>query len=145
MPAGVSHASTAIWGADAHAFDARRFLSTTRDSLDKESKKLQIQGLFPFGGGKHLCPGRYFALVEILGMVSVLMAGFELVKDVPGEGDDVRISVPEAGMQRFGEGVRKPKHDIRVKVRRRGDLEDVRWGFRVGNGECGYDAFQKAF
>jgi len=145
MPAGVSHASTAIWGADAHAFDARRFLSTTKDSLDKESKKLQIQGLFPFGGGKHLCPGRYFALVEILGMVSVLMAGFELVKDVPGEGDDVRISVPEAGMQRFGEGVRKPKHDIRVKVRRRGDLEDVRWGFRVGNGECGYDAFQKAF
>lgn len=121
MPSGIPHNSTAVWGADAERFDARRFLK--RDTLVGKEKKTQTQGFLPFGGGKHLCPGRYFALAEILGMVAVLVLGFEF-----GSG----IQLPEGARQQFGEGVRKPASDPNVKIRRRQGLENVRWRFLVG-------------
>lgn len=131
LPAGVSHMSTAAWGADAHSFDAKRFLtpeekgqSSARARIeDREQKK----SYFPFGGGKHLCPGRNFAFAEILGAVAVLVAGFE----VRGRGGEV-LEVPKMGRARIGEGVAKPRGEglgLGARITRREGWEDVSWRF----------------
>ncbi|KAE8450494.1 hypothetical protein EG329_006224 [Mollisiaceae sp. DMI_Dod_QoI] len=131
LPAGVSHLSEVAWGPNASSFDAKRFLSPEEQgdtsakarSEDREQKKYY----FPFGGGKHLCPGRNFAFAEILGTLAVLITGF----DVKGS-DGGLIGVPILGRARLGEGVAKPTGKglmLGTKITRREGWEDVVWKF----------------
>ena len=131
IPAGVPHRNPSIWGSNASTFDASRFLTPEQrgdDSVkakteDREMKK----GYFPFGGGKHLCPGRNFAFSEILGAVAVLVAGFEITDN---EGKMIRL--PEMGRGRLGDAVVKPMGEglqMGARIRRRKGWEDVVWRF----------------
>jgi cytochrome P450 len=131
MPACVPHLSKTAWGPDSASFDAKRFLtpedrgdtSAQARAGDRERKK----SYFPFGGGKHLCPGRNFAFTEILGAVAVLVMGF----DVKG-GDGGLIKVPVLGGSRIGEGIAKPTGSgllMGAKITRREGWEDVTWKF----------------
>ena len=131
MPACVPHLSKTAWGPDSASFDAKRFLtpedrgdtSAQARAGDRERKK----SYFPFGGGKHLCPGRNFAFAEILGAVAVLVMGF----DVKG-GDGSLIKVPALGRSRIGEAIAKPTGSgllMRARITRREGWEDVTWKF----------------
>jgi cytochrome P450 len=127
MPAGVLHKSPEIWNSlesSACTFDARRFIR--RDTLERERRKAQTQGFMPFGGGKHICPGRWFGLTEILGLTALLLVGFEIEKD-----DGGRIGVPEARGARYGVTSTKPIKDPGIRIRRRKEYEGVAWGFKV--------------
>ena len=131
MPAGVSHLSETAWGRDASSFDAKRFL-TPEERGDTSAKarledREQKKSYFPFGGGKHLCPGRNFAFAEILGAVAVLIAGF----DVKGS-DGGLIKVPVLGRAKLGDGIAKPTGKgllMGAKFTRREGWEDVIWKF----------------
>lgn len=68
---GTMHADPRIWGEDVKEFRADRFLS-----LEKENRL--PMGFRAFGGGKTICPGRYFALMEILVFVSIMVTKFDL-------------------------------------------------------------------
>ncbi|KAL3418911.1 prostacyclin synthase [Phlyctema vagabunda] len=125
MLSGPLHQSSEIWGADAHTFNAYRFLSATKDELSKEQRKKQLQGYFPFGGGKHLCPGRHFAFTEIVGMVATLVYGFEFRMPDGSPG----ITMPPQAALKMGTAVRKPAHDPEVLIRRRQGLENVTWAY----------------
>jgi cytochrome P450 len=131
IPAGVAHQSEKAWGSDAASFDTKRFLtpeergdtSTKARLEDREQKKSYI----PFGGGKHLCPGRNFAFAEILGSVAVLVMGF----DIKGN-DGGLIKVPALGRARLGDSVAKPRGKglfMGAKFTRREGWEDVIWKF----------------
>lgn len=130
LPSGITHSSPAIWGEDVDTFNPSRFLSETKAQLDKETKRKQTQGYFPFGGGKHLCPGRHFATAEILSFVAALVTGFEI------EGSHV----PERAFQKLGTGVRKPMGDVDVDMKRRAGWEGVRWCFDLGGREVDFGA-----
>jgi len=45
---------------------------------EKVDDELRKAGYIPFGGGKHLCPGRNIAFAEILGTLAALLLGFEV-------------------------------------------------------------------
>ncbi|RDW62260.1 hypothetical protein BP6252_11693 [Coleophoma cylindrospora] len=125
MPCGPLHQSSEIWGATAKSFDPHRFLAETKDALPTENRKKQTQGYFPFGGGKNLCPGRHFALTEVVGMVATLVYAFDfhMADGTPG------IRVPRQGVQKIGSGIKKPGEETEVLVRRRPGWEGVRFKY----------------
>ncbi|KAK1980431.1 cytochrome P450 [Colletotrichum cereale] len=80
-PSIITNFDTEAWGPNVHDFDPRRFMTT-----DRERERAQNRAFNPFGGGKHLCPGRFFADAEILGALAALVLGFDI--ETP-EGDSV--------------------------------------------------------
>lgn len=116
------HRAADVWGDCSDTFIADRFLAGKAGGIDMERKR-RVSYL-PFGGGKHLCPGRNFAFAEILGFMSALVLGFEVVGLNPS---NVRM---ETGA--IGDGVVKPPADgqgVAITIRRRKGWEDVNWLF----------------
>lgn len=132
LPSNIYSESTDIWGADARAFEPARWLRDSKDGSSsaggKEAERLQKKAFFPFGGGKHLCPGRHFAFAEILGMVALLVVGYDVVM-AEGEGP---LRVPGREYRFFGEAVPKPVGAYDVLIRRKREFEGVKWGFDLG-------------
>ncbi|WP_202839526.1 cytochrome P450 [Luteimonas saliphila] len=58
----------------AAAFDIERWIKADGSTLDATSAK----AFFPFGAGPRFCPGRFLALLEIKGVISMLCRNFEL-------------------------------------------------------------------
>lgn len=112
------HRSSETWGPDATEFGPERFKD--QDKFDRNKKHSYI----PFGGGKHLCPGRNFAFAENLGFMAALVVGF----DVLGlEERNVKL-----GTAAVGEAVAKPpagKEGGEVTIKRKPGWEDVEWRF----------------
>ncbi len=136
LPSGITHTSPEIWGSDAAKFSAERFLPSTKATLSKSARQAQKQGYFPFGGGKHLCPGRHFAMMEILAFVAGVVVGFTVESQ-----NDESFNVPEMAFQKLGTAVRKPVKDVHIKIKRRQGWEDVRWRFDiVGEGTVDFKA-----
>lgn len=112
------HHSEDVWGQDPLEFNARQFKE--QDKFDRTKK----QSYIPFGGGKHLCPGRNFAFAENLAFVAALVVGFELQNL-----DEANVRL---GIAVMGEAVAKPPMDARggsVVIKRREGWEDVDWKF----------------
>jgi len=133
MPAGVNHLSSANWGTNASDFDARRFLQPEAKGLmnekAKEEFKTQKRAFYPFGGGKHLCPGRNFAFAENLGTIAILVLGFDILGS-----DGGLLKVPKIGRANLAEAVVKPDADgskIGAKFTRRKGWEEVVWKFHT--------------
>ncbi|KAK3302292.1 monooxygenase-like protein [Chaetomium strumarium] len=120
---GVPHLSEEVWGPNAKVFNPERFIATPPD----EEKKRR-GALIPFGGGKHLCPGRRFAVTEVVCMVGAV----SLLFDVEG------VTVPAARAGYAGCAMAHPAWDTdtggrssRVSFRRRRGWEDVKLQFAV--------------
>ncbi|KAF8860742.1 cytochrome P450 [Acephala macrosclerotiorum] len=115
-PARMLHLSHEIWGDNAELFRPERWMQVT---------KKQKRAFIPFGGGKHLCPGRDFAFAEIVGALAVFLLGFEIVGL---DGNAVRIP---AGMEtKFGvAGPSEEGKALKIKIRRRPGWENVIWEF----------------
>jgi len=130
MPSGVSHNSPEIWGEDAATFNPRRFMRSEgkQDLAARERRKVQTQGYFPFGGGKHLCPGRHFAFTEVMSFVATLAYGFE-ISMADGSGS---LKLPKPAKQKMGTGTRKPETDVKILMKRREEFKDVKWTYFVG-------------
>lgn len=127
MACGPMHLDPAIWGDDAAEFSAGRFTSTAQAGLSKEERKQRKQGFVPFGGSVVLCPGRYFATTEILGVVATLVIGFE-VRNPHG----LALSVMGMKSQAMSVQVKGPAGDLDVSISRRKEWEGVKWGYIFG-------------
>ncbi|KAM5344429.1 hypothetical protein ACJ41O_012965 [Fusarium nematophilum] len=113
----LTHLLESVWGKDAESFSPERFLD-----VGPQEEKRRRGASIPFGGGKHLCPGRQFALAENLGFVGVLCLGFE----VRG------VHLPRSEDPAMGTGSRKPvwgDESRGVQISRRDGWEDVTWRF----------------
>jgi cytochrome P450 len=116
IPSAVLNTASSTWGPDSRTFNARRF-------LDLDDKKARQQGFIPFGGGRHLCPGRHLAFTETLGFVAAFVLGFEM------EG----MQIIGTRTHKMGFAARKPKGDVKVSIQRRVGFENVNWSFDVGS------------
>ncbi|KAK4973987.1 hypothetical protein LTR66_011142 [Elasticomyces elasticus] len=153
VASGVIHASPSVWGPDSETFNPRRFLPTSSSSstapsaTEKEtesdttkpvgdrvaesgpSKRHHPAAFRAFGGGQHLCPGRHFAQTEILALVALFVAGFEISAS-ERDGGGV-VGAPRREENRIPLGIQKPVGDVGVVLRRRGGGRVGRWGFEM--------------
>ncbi|KXX78948.1 Cholesterol 7-alpha-monooxygenase [Madurella mycetomatis] len=119
--AGVTQLNGDIWGDDVEAFSPERFVETPA-AVEKTRRGAMI----PFGGGKHLCPGRMFAVTEISAMIGALALAFD-VEDAKLP-PVVQSPIPGTSMRQFGW---EKGEEPRVKMRRRKGWEDVELRFIV--------------
>lgn len=144
IPSSLYSEDPKIWGSNAHAFEPERWLkrSAQKESSEvadaKDAERLQKKAFFPFGGGRHLCPGRHFAFAEILGMVALLVVGYDIINvpdqpGAPGGLGEVPLKVPMRESRFFGEAVPKPVGNYNVLLRRKKEFEGVTWAFDFGS------------
>jgi cytochrome P450 len=126
LPAGVTQRNIIIWGFDADRFRADRFVPLTSKATDED--RTCKAAYMPFGGGRHLCPGRNFAFAEIVGCAAVLLLGF----DIEATGmrfEDMRMCSP-----RLSSGTVKPVGNgqgLGANIKVREGFANVAWKFRA--------------
>ncbi|KAI0391943.1 cytochrome P450 [Xylariaceae sp. FL0594] len=127
---GVMHADPSIWGENAEHFDPTRFLGTEprhssqRLQVETQASNTKQKLVHPaafraFGGGKTLCPGRHFAMNEILALVSLVVVMFDL--DAP-PGKDGRIHVPRKNDGVLPVHILEPVSPVKVVISARRDV-----------------------
>lgn len=115
------HRSPEVWE-NSDEFVPDRFMADATGS-EKEEKERK-QAYIPFGGGKHLCPGRNFAFTEILAFLSALALGFEVT--------GLRKGSIKPGGGRICDAIVKPPsmgEGVSITIQRREGWEDVEWSF----------------
>ncbi|KAI1458084.1 cytochrome P450 [Annulohypoxylon moriforme] len=124
---GVIHADGRIWGEDVDEFNPKRFLAKTKEGdvkLEAEvrgaAKPKQNNSFHPaafraFGGGKTLCPGRHFAMNEILAFVALVVLQFDMK---PARGGD-KIEVPRKNDGVLPVHILEPVRPVEVLISRR--------------------------
>ncbi|KAJ7666162.1 cytochrome P450 [Mycena polygramma] len=120
---GVMHADEALWGPGTDAFDARRFL----DGKDKE-RQVHPAAFRAFGGGKTLCPGRHFAMNEILSFVALVV----LQLDMRGVAGGV-IEVPRKNDKVLPVHILEPTRPVFVEMRPRDGGRQIRIVLKKNN------------
>ncbi|KAI1654811.1 cytochrome P450 [Daldinia decipiens] len=127
---GVIHADPRIWGADVSDFNPRRFLDKTNSNSDAEAlnpeasskpRQKQSNAFHPaafraFGGGKTLCPGRHFAMNEILVFVALVVLQFDMK---PARGGKIEVPPKNDGV--LPVHILEPGRPVEVVISKRED------------------------
>ena len=105
VPYRVLHYDEAVWGSNVKDFDPKRFL---------QNKVLaRCPSYRPFGGGQHLCPGRFIAKQAIFTFIALALSRFDICLDDEG-GDDHPF--PQAEDLKPGLATLGPREDDQVIV-----------------------------
>ena len=121
MPSRVIHTDASLWGPSVSEFNPRRFLASEKANRPKDT------AFRSFGGGKTLCPGRHFATNEVLAVVAVFIARFDM-EPVDGEKG---WEMPTCANTNVAAVVMEPDTDIGVRIEGREGFESVEWGVRL--------------
>lgn len=123
IPSRIIYQDSGLWGNDVSDFSPRRFLPEERKNRPSD------MCFRAFGGGKTLCPGRHFSANEILAVVAVFIARFDMK---PVEGEWKHPSTLETNVAAV---VMEPDNDIQVDIKTRAGFEGVKWAIELHNSE----------
>ncbi|KAI1091098.1 cytochrome P450 [Rostrohypoxylon terebratum] len=118
---GIIHADAGIWGEDVDSFNPKRFLASKENNGEGKARAKQNNSFHPaafraFGGGKTLCPGRHFAMNEILAFVALVVLQFDM-KAAHGD----KIEVPKKNDGVLPVHILEPVNEVEVLISRRED------------------------
>ena len=115
IPGHSVHHNKSLWGPDANTFNHHRFLS-----LQSKKNLASTAAFRPFGAGATMCPGRHFSTNVILGLVVMVLVGFE-VEPIEGGWKE-----PGKWKADLWNAMPKPDCDVEVMLKPRGEGE---WKF----------------
>ncbi|KAI1429894.1 cytochrome P450 [Xylaria sp. FL1777] len=113
---GVIHADQSIWGDNVDDFNPSRFLEHKQQGGNTKPNQIHPAAFRAFGGGKTLCPGRHFAMNEILSFVALVVLTFDI--QAP-DGD--KINVPRKNDGVLPVHILEPIAPVKVLISRRQD------------------------
>ena len=119
MPTQAMHFDKSAWGPTVNEFDAERFIDS------KLRTKIHAGAFRTFGGGVNLCPGRFFAMTEILSLLAMLALRYDITP-VSGE-----WFAPEPDYANMSSIVTPPKSSIAVTVTPRKEWTGGTWAFSL--------------
>ncbi|KAM0272283.1 hypothetical protein ACHAQH_008730 [Verticillium albo-atrum] len=131
----AAHTDPEIWGDHVDEFHPERFLPFFDDPSAQHVREKKA-AYYPFGGGRHMCPGRYFAFTEIMTFVAVLPLGYDVQPGEGAKGADGKSwgKPPQRTRGSMAEAISKPIKDgegYGVRIRRKAGWENVRWHFDI--------------
>lgn len=122
-PSWIGHYDGEAWDNETHRHDtfyAERFLTTNAQGKQTFTMSGTNGKLFPFGGGKSICPGRVFAKQEVLASIALVLLNFEFevlgFVDLEGKSRDEFPGFMDAYS---GTSIVAMDGDIKVRVKRR--------------------------
>lgn len=121
-PSWLGHRDETLWGSPpSTTFFAERFLKVDTATGNEYFTTGGTNGnLFPFGGGKSICPGRVFAKQEVLASVALILLTFEFeVLGFTDEKGKRKITFPGLRKAYSGSGMMAMDGDITVRMKRR--------------------------
>ncbi|KAH8883488.1 cytochrome P450 [Thozetella sp. PMI_491] len=113
MPSAPVHNSEEAWGPTAKSFNPERFLG---------KQKASSSIWRTFGGGNALCPGRHFAVHEIVSVLVVALLRYDVE---PTEGV---WTLPKT-RNHISTSILTPVKDIWVRIRPREETREIDWRF----------------
>ncbi|KAM5357481.1 hypothetical protein ACJZ2D_016220 [Fusarium nematophilum] len=128
IPGEVLHTMEHVWGDKVLEFNPERFIEK-RGKENIQSEKAKRAAYAPFGGGRHLCPGRNFAFAENLGFVACLLLGFDIL---PLDDDSAALRVPNIMRCNLSEAAAKPERNgqgFGAKIQKKKGWEQAKWRF----------------
>ena len=128
MPSRIIHKDSTLWGTDVDDFNPRRFTKTpeAQKSGSGAKKRPNPAAFRAFGGGTTLCPGRHFAMNEVLAVAATFVLRYDMS---PVAGTWTMPSTNNSGMAGF---LMEPDTDVEVLV-------SLRKGVEEGRFACGLD------
>jgi Cytochrome P450 len=117
----IGHHDTNVWNdPPANEFYAERFLKHNPETGKDVFSLAGTNGkLFPWGGGKSICPGRIFAKQEVLGAVAMILLKFkfESLGYIDSKGEGV-LTFPGLTDAFVGSGIMANDGDVKVCIQR---------------------------
>ncbi|KAL4965792.1 cytochrome P450 [Aspergillus stella-maris] len=120
IPLQVINNNVDHWGDEAEMFEPRRFVKEAGKKVPDDS------GYRSFGGGKHLCPGRWFATNEILAVVALFISRYEMRPANGGE-----WVLPTTVKSNPATQVAQPDFELDMEVRNRPGFEQYTWNVEL--------------
>lgn len=138
IPSAELHNNASIWGASCKEFDPLRFTVPGGNNHNNHKGQHGAKKFIPpgqaayraFGGGAHLCPGRFLAENQTMIIVVIMLLRYDLV---PAAG---RWVLPEC-RPHISATILMPTEDIQVRIEERRGYENARWEFTWGGGDGG--------
>lgn len=125
VPSLVVHRNEHAWGQTAASFDASRFLSGEHKSSRLRKQKVPMSANRIWGGGSNMCPGRYFAMRELLAILIITVLRYDIT---PAAG---KWEMPET-RGHMSASVMEPVKDPRVRIEERKVMQGLTWVFTWG-------------
>lgn len=108
VPSAVQHFGKSLWGMDVDKFDPKRFMRAAMSGNASKNIGSRV-GFHGFGGGRHLCPGRHFAMAEIMSFVALIVLQFDIT---PVKG--VWAAPKSRKLSSMGTTTTLPDHDLDI-------------------------------
>ena len=109
------HLHKSIWGYNSEDFDMYRFVQPINQ------RRIQRSGAFrDFGGGANLCLGKDFATLEVMALVAMLVARFDMISD-EGRWSDLQQDLSNVSLV-----IASPKSNVYVRMIERESRKGVK-------------------
>ena len=130
MPTLLVHTDTSIWGSDVGEFNHKRFMKGKSTSQNSDVRKQPPAAAFRvFGGGTTLCPGRHFAMTEILAVTVMCIMRYDMT---PVEGS---WTPPGTEKGNIAAVIMEPDTEFEVDITPRKGYESGEWAFSLADSE----------